>query len=745
VFSGSERYLEVNVDGEFLAPRKPLSAVAYAMKAETVSEGAVGQDQLAADAVTSDKIVDGTIGSDDISNNSLTGADILNESLTSSDISDGSITSGDIKNESLTGDDIQDGSITANDVKDVFVMNTGDTVGGPLRINGGIGIDTEPTSGYGIIIDSSSAPSIGAWLNGSDTGIYAFWSDDPFEHYAQLATEQYGIRVRSGNSDETGNRFGGYFETYGQEEVYGLRSIANGNSTDSTFGIASTSYNSGPGTSYGGYFMTGSGGTGEHYGALGTAYSNSSANTYGLYGRGSNSSTGKTYGVYGTSNNYGVYGAWADDPDDHYAYLGSPNYGVYAKSGNSDETTEVYGGMFNARSQGEVYGVYGYANGQGSSPGYGVYGETNHNGSGNGYGGYFYTSDAGTGDHYGVRASAYGNSSTETTYGVYGMGFNSSSADAYGGYFFTTSSGSGDHYGVYGVHSGLTADNYGYLGGSTYGVYGMSGSSVLERDMTGGFFEAKSDDKAVGIEAIAYSYGSSGDQAIGGVFRGYQEGTGSTATGISVYASGGFSGGNMAIKAYVPGANDYALYATTGNKAWVNPDPEDPTKSIAYVTLEGGISGTYHAGRARLENGQIVVVLPDHFRKVTSPDENVMVTVTPRGQCNGLMVTQSDNVQFTIEELSSGTSSVEFDFVVMGYRLGYEDYEPIRENLDYVPFEGHLNNMDANEMTSQEFYDEMGESIKDILKKNGTLDENGKINQTTFTQKGWNVVSEKIE
>jgi len=64
VFDGVPRYLEVNVEGETLLPRKPLSSVAFAMKANTVASGSVGPTELAANAVTSDKIDDGSVTGD---------------------------------------------------------------------------------------------------------------------------------------------------------------------------------------------------------------------------------------------------------------------------------------------------------------------------------------------------------------------------------------------------------------------------------------------------------------------------------------------------------------------------------------------------------------------------------------------------------------------------------------------------------------------------------------------------------
>jgi len=116
----------------------------------TLGSGAVGQNELADDSVTSSKIVDGSLTDSDINNNgiskiaynainsnhiinnsilfndlnsntinSLTGLNVIvNDSITGEKIANFSITSNDLANNSITSQKIIDGTITEPDIAD---------------------------------------------------------------------------------------------------------------------------------------------------------------------------------------------------------------------------------------------------------------------------------------------------------------------------------------------------------------------------------------------------------------------------------------------------------------------------------------------------------------------------------------------------------------------------------------------------------------------------------------------------
>jgi len=114
-----------------------------------------------------------------------------------------------------------------------------------------------------------------------------------------------------------------------------------------------------------------------------------------------------------------------------------------------------------------------------------------------------------------------------------------------------------------------------------------------------------------------------------------------------------------------------------GAKFFVQEHPTDPTKEIAYAALEGPEAGTYVRGTARLTDGEAVIDLPESFALVTAKG-GLTVQVTLLEACNGLYVAEKTTERIVIRELMDGTSDAEFDYLVQGVRVGYEDYDPIR-------------------------------------------------------------------
>ncbi len=462
-------------------------------------------------------------------------------------------------------------------------------------------------------------------------------------------------------------------------------------------------------------------------------------------------STAPYYGalIYGSA--YGVWGALASDPYDHYGQMGSVTYGVYGRCGASDETGFRSGGRFYAYSQDTPYGVYSAAYGYGSADAYAVRGSVTNYDEGDAYGGYFSSSNYGGGDKYGAYGYAAGDSANVTAYGLYGRGSNStgpaygvyglgySAGDyAYGGYFTTGTNTNGNNCGLYAesaetpLYAALSTDKYDHyalLGTVSYGVYSTCGNSDETSTRYGVRASSFSQEASYGVYSTSYGYGSGSAYGIRAV--GDADDSGAAGNGYGAY-----------LAAY-SNASAYGLYVTAGTKSWVNPDPEDPTKSIVYATLEGGENGTYWRGTARLENGMAEVIMPDHFRKTTSPDYPVTVALGALGECNGLMVAEKSNEKIIVKEFHGGTSNAEFDFIIMGKRRGYENYDPMIENVDYVPFEGNNADMDESDMTTQEFYDKHPEGVKELFKQSGILDKEGKVNDKLFEKNGWKINKEK--
>lgn len=213
---------------------------------------------------------------------------------------------------------------------------------------------------------------------------------------------------------------------------------------------------------------------------------------------------------------------------------------------------------------------------------------------------------------------------------------------------------------------------------------------------------------------------TSSDPTVRGVFGFSYSGIGVCgksydSSGIGVYAG---STNGIALKAEQTGGNYYAIYAigsgkpyatiygdctdpTTGvaayfrgsvgiyqdlyvrgSKNFVQPHPYDTTKEIVYTSLEGPEAGTYCRGRAKLNNGEAIVLLPEHFALVTNSKALITVQVTPRGNCKGLYVAEATSEKIIVKELQDGKSDIEFDYFVIGVRKGYENRSVIREKLE---------------------------------------------------------------
>jgi hypothetical protein len=90
-------YLSVEINGTVLSPLEQLGAVSYALKAATVTNGAINTLQLADDAVVASKLADDSVSSNAIMMGSITADKLAGSSVTSSKIENGTITADDVE------------------------------------------------------------------------------------------------------------------------------------------------------------------------------------------------------------------------------------------------------------------------------------------------------------------------------------------------------------------------------------------------------------------------------------------------------------------------------------------------------------------------------------------------------------------------------------------------------------------------------------------------------------------------
>jgi len=116
-----------------------------------------------------------------------------------------------------------------------------------------------------------------------------------------------------------------------------------------------------------------------------------------------------------------------------------------------------------------------------------------------------------------------------------------------------------------------------------------------------------------------------------------------------------------------------------GNKPFVQQHPNDPTKEIVYVSLEGGETGTYTRGSSKLENGVVTVELPEHFALVTNA-ESLTAQITPRGPVQSMLYVESVTPsQLVVKASNPADADVPFDFMINGVRTGFEDHQVFRD------------------------------------------------------------------
>jgi hypothetical protein len=295
------------------------------------------------------------------------------------------------------------------------------------------------------------------------------------------------------------------------------------------------------------------------------------------------------------------------------------------------------------------------------------------------------TSSTGT-NSAGVFGQAYGTSGL--TYGVWGL--TGSTADGAAGVYGQAYGASGRTYGVYGVTSST--------GGGAVGVYGVNGSDpgdVLTAGVRG---------------ASTLHAGVAGVSGLLGVYGAFLSTAGAVLTDGRLGAD-----------------STYGVYATgsigaTGAKPFIEPHPNDPTKEIAYVALEGPEAGTYFRGRGRIHNGTGVIPVPESFRLV-SDEEGLTVQITPIGQIANVAVHAADLNTVVVR---SSTKELEFYYLVNGVRKAFKDWEVITENKHYVP-EGPTARMPGAFAPEQ----------RRALIATGIYNEDGTVNMATAERLGW--------
>ncbi len=287
-----------------------------------------------------------------------------------------------------------------------------------------------------------------------------------------------------------------------------------------------------------------------------------------------------------------------------------------------------------------------------------------------------------------------GDANGTTGYGVYG--FTGATGNFWAGVIGQSTAASGEQYGVEGT---LNSTN---TNGCAGGVFGRAGTQ-FPCNFVG--------------SAGVYGTNNTGSGGNWGVLGN------STSRGVqgSRVDSAGI-GQNFGVLGYLgnSGVHSFNDITAGGTKFFVEPHPSDPSKQIAYISLEGNEAGTYFRGRGRFQNGAATIVVPEDFRDVTSP-ENLSIQVTPIGDYANVAVQRIGLETIVLK----GSRNVEFFYFVQGERMGYEHHQPIQPNVYFVPSSANAR------------MDPWPERSKRFLIENGIYNADGTVNMETAERLGW--------
>ena len=237
-------------------------------------------------------------------------------------------------------------------------------------------------------------------------------------------------------------------------------------------------------------------------------------------------------------------------------------------------------------------------------------------------------------------------------------------------------------------------------------------SNVIER------FEAPTCSNEWG----ALGYEESGGANYGGYFTTRTTGTGKAASdpsssiGIGVYGDlfGAHIHGEV-YGLYAQGEN-YGLF-TEGDVyrtgADIHLQQDNSGQSNVMYTLVSTEMTVQTYGIGQLQSGKSTISFDDAFANVVSANEPIIVTVTPIGKSEWVYLEKVDENGFTVLENNDGKSNVQFSWIAIGNRAGYENVSLPADvtSADYSNKiqQGLSNDGNPNEAVGEGLYYQNGE------------------------------------
>jgi hypothetical protein len=96
------------------------------------------------------------------------------------------------------------------------------------------------------------------------------------------------------------------------------------------------------------------------------------------------------------------------------------------------------------------------------------------------------------------------------------------------------------------------------------------------------------------------------------------------------------------------------------------------SKKVGLYTVQSSENWIEDFGSGALTGGVATIRLEPHFARTISGRADYHVFLTPAGDCDGLYIANKTATSFEVRELRNGTSSVQFDYRIVGHRKGFE-------------------------------------------------------------------------
>jgi hypothetical protein len=109
----------------------------------------------------------------------------------------------------------------------------------------------------------------------------------------------------------------------------------------------------------------------------------------------------------------------------------------------------------------------------------------------------------------------------------------------------------------------------------------------------------------------------------------------------------------------------------TGSKSAVVP-VDGGSRRVALYAVEAPDNWFEDFGSGQLSKGSVRIDLEPTFAQTVNTDLDYHVFLTPRGECEGLYVTNLTPSGFEVRELHQGSSSTAFDYRIIAKRKNYE-------------------------------------------------------------------------